>query len=576
MRLSENAYRVLQMRYLAPDETPEQRFRAVARHVAQAEKSWAPVFSWEKIVQEYEDKFFNLMSELKFLPNSPTIGNAGKKNAQLSACFVLPVDDDMEGIFGTLKDTALIHKSGGGTGFAFSRLRPRGDHVETTGGVASGPVSFMRVYDAATESVKQCGSRRGANMGILRVDHPDILEFIHCKSDMVTCQNFNISVAITDAFMEALLHNEEYELRNPRTGAVVSTLAASTVWSAILTNAWRNGDPGLFFIDAANRDNPTSHLGLYEATNPCGEQPLLPYESCNLGSINLSKFYSKLTMNIDWSELQKAIYLAVRFLDDVIEVNQYPVKELDRMARRTRKIGLGVMGWADLLYKLGIPYNSKDAVNLADELYRFFREQADLASIELAMIRGVYPAWLSENHRGVRYRNACRTTVAPTGTLSILADCSGGIEPVFALSFKRQHRLDRNNPLGVTVMYETNQVFKDALKFCDVDETLIVEQLAEGASLHDLDVPAGIKKIFVTAHDITPEWHVKMQAAFQKHTDAAVSKTVNFQHEATIEDIEQVYLTAWYEGCKGVTIYRDGSRELQVLSTPKTKVAATV
>lgn len=562
LNLSPNAERVMRMRYLSPGETSEDRFRTVAAFVAQAEIG--------KNKEYYAQRFYDeLLAPLKFLPNSPTIGNAGKKLGQLSACFVLPVEDDMGGIFETLKNTALIHQSGGGTGFSFSRLRPKGSPVNTTGGVSSGPVSFMRVYDQATAEVKQGGSRRGANMGILSVDHPDIVEFIQCKSDMVTLQNFNISVAATTAFMEGVLSGDAH---------------AQSVWRRLTYQAWKNGDPGLFFIDEAERFNPVPHIGKYEATNPCGEQVLLPYESCNLGSINLAQFVKPgiqpgtvATMEVntnrvyfDWDDFSKVIHLSVRFLDDVIDVNQYPVEELGRMARTTRKIGLGVMGFADALFKLGVAYDSLEGITWGLKIGGFLRQEADSASEFLAMERGVYPAFNVANilNHGRLFRNSTRTTVAPTGTLSILADCSGGIEPVFALSFKRQHRLDRANPLAITAMYETNQIFRKALawelKDAGVDQ--LIERLAEGESLQKLPVSNRLASVFRTAHDISPEWHIKMQAAWQVSVDASVSKTVNLPHDATLADVQNAYMLAWKSGCKGVTVYRDGSRENQVLT----------
>jgi ribonucleoside-diphosphate reductase alpha chain len=596
--LSDNARVVLERRYLAKDargkliESPEQLFRRVAHNIALAEAKFVAPARTEAVVASYEGQFYDLMTSLRFLPNSPTLGNAGRAMQQLSACFVLPVEDSMEGIFESLKDTALIHQSGGGTGFAFSRLRPAGDIVASTGGVASGPVSFMRVYDAATESIKQGGTRRGANMAILSVDHPDIEAFISVKSDMTALQNFNISVAVTERFMQAVDRGEPYELVNPRTHHVARTAEARDVFRQIVENAWNNGDPGLVFLDRVNRDNPTPQLGRIEATNPCGEQPLLPYESCNLGSLNLSRFVTPAPQAatararngkaaahearaLDWDALGEAIPLCVRFLDDVIEQNRYPIPQIDEMTKKTRKIGLGVMGWADLLFLLRIRYDSDEAIELAGRVMSFVQQRADRASIELAGERGVFPAWhgsiydpaSGDSRGGPRYRNATRTTVAPTGTLSIIADCSGGIEPAFALAFLRQHYLDRKEPSKATRLPEVNRTFRAVAEQEGFYSDGLIAYLAEGRALAKRDdVPEWAKDVFRTSHDIDPEWHVKMQAAFQRHTDNAVSKTINFPHDATAADVERAYLLAYREGCKGITVYRDGSRDQQVLS----------
>ncbi|HEY8172758.1 MAG TPA: vitamin B12-dependent ribonucleotide reductase [Dehalococcoidia bacterium] len=598
--LSDNARVVLERRYLAKDdagkliETPEGLFRRVAHTIALAEEAFVPPERAAAVVRDTEASFYELTSSLKFLPNSPTLGNAGRPLQQLSACFVLPVDDSMEGIFESLKDTALIHQSGGGTGFAFSRLRPAGDRVASTGGVASGPVSFMRVFDSATESIKQGGTRRGANMAILSVDHPDIEAFINVKSDMTTLQNFNISVAVTERFMQAVERDEEYELVNPRTRAAVGARRARDIFRQIVANAWRNGDPGLVFLDRINRDNPTPQLGRIEATNPCGEQPLLAYESCNLGSINLAKFVrvtapratraksgrngaaaSPGKAEIDWDALATAIPLCVRFLDNVIEQNRYPIDEIDAMSRKTRKIGLGVMGWADVLFELGLPYDSDDAIALAERLMSFIQERADQASIELGSERGVFPGWhgsvydpaSGDARGGPRYRNSTRTTVAPTGTLSIIADCSGGIEPAFALAFMRSHYLDRSDPSKQTRLPEVNKVFRATAEREGFYSDELIAYLAEGGALSDRDdVPDWVKRVFVTSHDVDPDAHVKMQAAFQRHTDNAVSKTINFRSSASVADVEAAYMLAYREGCKGITVYRDGSRDQQVLS----------
>lgn len=595
--LSDNARVVLERRYLAKDargkliETPEQLFRRVAHNVALAEAKFVAPAQSEAVVARYEARFYELMTSLRFLPNSPTLGNAGRAMQQLSACFVLPVEDSMERIFESLKDTALIHQSGGGTGFAFSRLRPAGDIVASTGGVASGPVSFMRVYDAATESIKQGGTRRGANMAILSVDHPDIEAFIHVKSDMTALQNFNISVAVTERFMKAVERGESYELINPRTRKVARTADARSVFRQIVENAWKNGDPGLVFLDRVNRDNPTPQLGRIEATNPCGEQPLLPYESCNLGSINLARFVTAAATAaprgrngsaaaahapaLDWDALAEAIPHCVRFLDDVIEQNRYPIPQIDEMTKRTRKIGLGVMGWADLLFLLRIRYDSDEAIELAGRVMSFIRERADGASGVLADERGVFPAWhgsiydpaSGDSRGGPRYRNATRTTVAPTGTLSIIADCSGGIEPAFALAFMRQHYLDRKDPSKATRLPDVNATFRATAEREGFYSDGLIAHLAEGGALADRgDVPDWAKDIFRTSHDIDPDWHVKMQAAFQRHTDNAVSKTINFRRDATVSNVEEAYMLAYREGCKGITVYRDGSRDQQVLS----------
>ncbi len=596
--LSDNARVVLERRYLARDErgalreTPAQLFRRVAHDIALAEAEFAPPRRTDAAVADAEARFYELMTSLRFLPNSPTLGNAGRPLQQLSACFVLPVEDSMEAIFEALKDTALIHQSGGGTGFAFSRLRPAGDRVESTGGVASGPVSFMRVFDAATESIKQGGTRRGANMAILNVEHPDIEAFINVKADMTTLQNFNTSVAVTERFMHAVERDETYELINPRTREVAGTRRARDIFRQIVENAWCNGDPGLVFLDRINRDNPTPQLGRIEATNPCGEQPLLPYESCNLGSINLSKFVRPVAgtparrrngrsrptgtqYEIEWDALADTIRLAVRFLDDVIDRNRYPISQIEEMTKKTRKIGLGVMGWAEVLFRLRVPYDSDEAIELGSRLMSFVQEHADRAATELAKERGVFPAWhgsiydpaSGDPRGGPHYRGSTRTTVAPTGTLSIIADCSGGIEPAFALAFMRQHYLDRSDPTKVTRLPEVNRTFREIAEeegFCSDD---LVAYLAQGGSLAArADVPNWAKRVFVTSHDIDPEWHVRTQAAFQRHTDNAVSKTINFRNDATVADVERAYMLAYREGCKGITVYRDGSRERQVLS----------
>ena len=567
IELSENALRVLERRYLAKDgegkviETPQELFHRVSGHIASAEL----IYDSKADVSSWEEAFYQLMANLEFLPNSPTLMNAGRELGQLSACFVLPIEDSMESIFNAVKYTALIHKSGGGTGFAFSRLRPEKDRVGSTGGIASGPISFMRVFDATTDVIKQGGMRRGANMAILNVEHPDILKFIEAKDDPEALTNFNLSVAVTDEFMKAGEKGTDYNLTNPRTGEVTDKLNAREVFDKIIDMAWRTGDPGVVFIDEINRHNPTPKLGKIESTNPCGEQPLLPFESCNLGSINLSKMVADKDGQpyIDYDKLSQTVKLAVRFLDDVIEVNQFPLPEIGEMTKTTRKIGLGVMGFADMLIQLGIPYDSEQGLVVAEEIAYFISEEANKASIELAQERGVFPAFQGSIYDvadGPRFRNASRTTIAPTGSLSIIANCSSGIEPLFALSYVR-HILEGEE------FIEVNPYFEEMAKSGGFYSPDLMKQLAEGKKLKDVkEVPEGIKRLFVTAHEISPEWHVKMQAAFQRFTDSAVSKTVNFPHEATPEDVAKVYKLAYQEGLKGITIYRDGSRDSQVLT----------
>lgn len=567
IKVSDNALRVLERRYLAKDgegkivETPQELFRRVARHIASAELAYNP----KADVSLHEEAFYQLMENLEFLPNSPTLMNAGHELGQLSACFVLPVRDSMESIFDAVKYTALIHKSGGGTGFSFSRLRPERDRVGSTGGVASGPVSFMRVFDATTDVIKQGGMRRGANMAILNVDHPDILRFIEAKDNPEALTNFNLSVAVTDEFMKAVEKGTDYSLVNPRTGDAADKLNAREVFNKIVDMAWRNGDPGIVFIDEINRHNPTPQLGRIESTNPCGEQPLLPFESCNLGSINLSRMVAneKGQPRIDYDKLSQTIKLAVRFLDNVIEVNQFPLPEIEKMTKNTRKIGLGVMGLADMLIQLGIPYDSEQGLTAGEGIARFISEEANKASIDIAQERGVFPAFQGSIYDvpdGPRFRNASRTTIAPTGSLSIIANCSSGIEPLFALSYVR-HILEGEE------FVEVNPYFEEAAKKGGFYSPELMKQLAEGKSLKDIEgVPEEAKRLFVTSHDISPECHVKMQAVFQKFTDSAVSKTVNFPHDATADDVAKVYMLAYRENLKGITIYRDRSRESQVLT----------
>lgn len=582
LQLSENARIVLERRYLAkndtgaPAETPEELFQRVASNIAQAESRFNAQNVDNSRVAEWEERFLALMESLDFLPNSPTLMNAGRDIQQLAACFVLPVPDSIEGIFEAIKETAVIHQSGGGTGFAFSRLRPKGDRVRSTMGVASGPVSFLKVFDAATEAIKQGGTRRGANMGILAVNHPDIEEFISLKSDMRTLTNFNISVAVTEEFMQAVEADAEYDLVNPKDGSVTGRKRARHIFDMLVSNAWKNGDPGIVFIDRINRDNPTPNLGQIEATNPCGEQPLLPYESCNLGSLNLGRFVRTDgdRPRLDWERLAQVIPQCVRFLDDVIEMNRYPIPDIDAATKATRKIGLGLMGWHDTLMSLRIPYDSDEALALAEELARFIQAKANDASLELARERGAFPAWKGSAYDpDSPYRNATRTTVAPTGTISIIADASSGIEPTFALAFQRQHYLDPDDPSKLTQLREVNKHFLQAAREGGFYSDELMDHVAAGGSVaewnashEDAPVPEWAERVFVTAHEIAPEWHVRMQAAFQQHTDNAVSKTINFPFSATEADIASAFWLAYREGCKGITIYREGSRDYSVLS----------
>ena len=577
-RISPNALRVLTKRYLAKDEhgqvieTPQQLFERVARNMAQAER----LYGSDADVERAFEAFYALMAELDFLPNSPTLMNAGRELQQLSACFVLPVGDSMEEIFETVKQAAIIHKTGGGTGFSFSRLRPKDDVVRTTGGVASGPVSFMRVFNHATEAVKQGGTRRGANMGILRVDHPDILEFITCKTDSKEITNFNISVAITDRFMEAVERGEDYELISPRRGEVVRCLPARDVFDKIAQAAWRNGEPGLFFIDVTNRANPTPHIAAMEATNPCGEQPLLPYESCNLGSINLERHVAERggRYDVDWARLERSIRTSVRFLDNVIDMNNYPIPQIEEVTKANRKIGLGIMGFARVLFKLGIPYDSDEGVEMGRRVMKFFRDIGYDESRRLADERGPYAYWEGSLHQqqGHRLRNSYVTTVAPTGTISMIADTSGGCEPEFSLIWYK------NVMDGEHLPYILDDFIAVAKREGFWREDLIQKILDNHGSARGLaEVPLPWQRVFATSHDISPEWHVKMQAAFQAHTDSAVSKTINMPSTATVDEVKKAYLLAYNLGCKGITVYRDASRAEQVLNVGQSAkaVAAT-
>ena len=571
--LTGNAHAVLKRRYQAKDregnviEEPDQMFHRVADNLALADRAYGAT---DEELDRTRDEFYRVMRSLEYLANSPTLMNAGRELQMLSACFVLPVSDSMEEIFETVKQATLVQKSGGGTGFAFSRLRPEGDIVGSTGGVASGPVSFMRAFDGATEAVKQGSTRRGANMGILRVTHPDILRFITSKEDGKSISNFNISVAVTEDWMEKVKNGEEYELINPRTGKSTGTLNARDVFNQLAEMAHKTGDPGIVFLDRINRDNPTPQLGQIESTNPCGEQPLLPYESCNLGSVNLARMliYNDDGAEIDWDRLAMVIKTAVHMLDNVIDMNDYPIPEIDEMSKKTRRIGLGVMGFADLLLQLGIPYDSDGALAVGEELMAFVRRATDEASVELARARGVFPAWegsIYDHEGGLRMRNSAPTTIAPTGTISIIAGCSSGIEPLFALSYMR-------NVMDNTLLAEGNPIFEAVAKREDFYTQALMEELAETGSLHELDatVPEWVKRLFVTSHDISPERHVRMQGAFQTHTANAVSKTINFPATATTDDIGEAYMLAHELDCKGITIYRDGSKEQQVLSTGAT------
>ncbi|MEM4369134.1 MAG: vitamin B12-dependent ribonucleotide reductase [Candidatus Woesearchaeota archaeon] len=566
LKLSTNAIAVLEKRYLLRDmqgriiETPVQLFRRVAKAVAAIDSKYG------ENPKKSEKVFYTMMANRWFMPNTPTLMNAGTPIGQLSACFVLPVEDSLDSIFKTLWDSAKVHQTGGGTGFSFSKLRPKGDLVGSTKGVASGPVTFMTIFDKETDVIKQGGKRRGANMGILRVDHPDIVEFITAKSDPTMLRNFNISVAVTDKFMRAVKRNGLFELINPRTKKVVRRVKARELWELIITYAWKTGDPGVIFIDTINRKNPTKHVGTIEATNPCGEQPLHPYESCNLGSINLglmTKPGKKGWHDVDWEKLRQVVHDAVHFLDNVIDANKYPIPEIEQVTKANRRIGLGVMGFADLLCLLGIPYDSMAAVRLGERIAKFINDESHKASSELAKKRGNFPNFkgsLWEKNGWKAMRNATTTTIAPTGTISIIAGCSSGIEPLFAVSFVR-------NVLEGSRLFESNWVFEKVATERGFWKEELMEKIARTGSVRGVPgVPKDVQRVFVTALEIVPEWHVRMQAAFQNHCDNAVSKTINFPMEATVDDVRKAYELAYQLKCKGITVYRYGSKPEQVLT----------
>lgn len=567
--LTENAKKVLEKRYLKKDndgnviETYDDLFKRVAKTVASADLEYLE----KEDIEKTEKDFYEMMSNLEFLPNSPTLMNAGRALGQLSACFVLPIEDSMEGIFESVKNAALIHKSGGGTGFSFSNIRQAGAAVRSTGGIASGPISFMKVFNSATEAVKQGGTRRGANMGILRVDHPDIREFIKSKENNNELNNFNISVALTEQFMEAVDHDLSYDLVDPSTKQVVRSENAKEIFEMIVKGAWLNGEPGIVFLDRINEKNAVPGLGDMESTNPCGEQPLFPYESCNLGSINLYKMLNADQSDFDYEKLERTIIKAVHFLDNVIDINVYPNELIDKSTKKTRKIGLGIMGWADSLYAMKVPYNSEEALDIGYKLMDFIDKESKKASMSLAEIKGVFPAYDLSVYpaQDVKIRNATTTTIAPTGTLSIIAGVSSGIEPVFAISYIR-------NVMDNTQMTEVNPVFEELAKEKGFYSEELMRQIAQNGTLQNIDeIDEDVKKVFVTSHDIEPTWHVRMQAIFQESVDNAVSKTVNLPNKATLKDVKEIFMQAYALGCKGVTIYRDGSRDSQVLSVPASK-----
>ena len=565
--LTPNARLVLGKRYLKknapghPVESPEDMFRRIAKNIASADL----MYEKKADIASLEGQFYDLFINLFFMPNSPTLMNAGRDLQQLFGCFVLPVEDSIENIFETVKQAAIIHKSGGGTGFSFSRIRPRNDCVSTSGGFASGPLSFIKVFNEATEAINQGGFRRGANMAVLRVDHPDILDFIHSKQFEGVLINFNISIGITDAFMQAVEKNQDFPLISPRTRAVVKTVNAKQLFDQIIHSAWENGEPGVLFLDTINTANPTPFLGEIEGTNPCGEQPLLPFEACVLGSINLSKMVKRTheKYEIDWDRLETVIQHAVHFLDNVIDMNKYPLPQIERLTKGNRKIGLGVMGLADVLIKFGISYNSEEAIHFTDKLMCFFSQKANEASVELAAKRGVFPNYqksIYAQKNGPGYRNATRTTIAPTGTISIIADCSSGIEPLFAIAYKRHVLVEEGLP-------EINAFFVEVAKKRGFYSEILIEKVSKEGSIQNIhNIPEDVKKIFITARDVSPEQHVKIQATCQKYIDNGVSKTINFPKNAAVDDVEKVFLLAYKSGCKGITVYRDKSRISQVLS----------
>ena len=589
--LTNNAIEVLKRRYLRKDgdsgevtETPRQLFWRVATHIAKAENAFPGSSPARTLAVASE--FYELMAKRLFMPNSPTLMNSGREMGMLSACFVLPVEDSIEGIFDSVKATALIQKAGGGTGFSFSRLRPCGDLVASSGGTTEGPLSFIQVFSKATEAIQQGAFRRGANMGMLRIDHPDVLEFVHFKDDLSRLTNYNISVSITDRFLDELAADPdtEHQVQNPRTkewtklekrdadgkGTGVHWKVGE-LWDLIVEHAHRTGEPGLIFIDRINEKNPIKNIGLIEATNPCGEQPLHPFDSCNLGSINIGRFVKQgegdRSAAFDWDGFKATIHTSTRFLDNVIEVNEYPLPQIDQMSKTTRRIGLGVMGFADALYKLGIPYNSEDGCAFGEEIMRVLNDESHSASEMLAEERGVFPAWEGSDWeaRGRRLRNSYTTTIAPTGTISIIADCSGGIEPMFSLAFVRQIMKDSQGK--PTVLKEVNYVFDEMAREQGIYSDELVDRIIEEGSLAHLDeVPEEFKRVFVTAHDITPYWHMRMQAAYQRHCDASISKTINFPNEATVDDVREIYELAIASDVKGVTVYRDGCRDMQPMA----------
>ena len=565
LKLSENAKYILSQRYLLRNEnreiveTPEQLFRRVSKAIAEVDLKYGKT---KEEVKELENKFYEMMISFEFLPNSPTLMNAGTDLGQLSACFVLPVADSIDDIFQAIYHTAKIHKTGGGTGFSFSKLRPKDDIVKSTGGIASGPISFMTVFDATTEVIKQGGKRRGANMGLLRIDHPDILDFLVCKEREGLLRNFNISVGLTDKFLKAVEKDKDFALTNPRTKKPEKSIKARALWNLLITMSWRNGEPGVIFLDKINEFNPTPELGEIESVNPCAEQPLLPYESCNLGSINLSKFIKN--EEIDWEKLKETIRLVVRFLDNVIDANTFPLDKIKEATLGNRKIGLGVMGWADLLLDLGMKYDTEEAIALARKIMKFIQEEGRETSKELGKEKGNFPNKDKSVYKNLAYlRNATITTIAPTGTISLIANCSNGIEPIFALIQTRnvEESLGKN-------LVEINPAIQRSLELKGLWNPELEKALIQSQCLKCTTLPEKIKEVFVTSSEISPELHVRMQAAFQKYTDNAVSKTINLPNKATIDDIEEIYLLAYKLGCKGITIYRDGSRQYQLLTKP--------